>query len=166
MVTSPNVTVCHAPLPLGLGRPATTVVARAVDGSNQYAWSTAGATAKWLIYPGDTDPTINVNSPLPNSTFSKVIGATGYANDDTGVAKVELQVQNSGSQYMAVNGTFGATPTWVPAYVTNPNGGRTNFNYNTPVLPPGTYTMTLRSTDVNGQLQQVPTVVSNITVTN
>ena len=154
--------------PIHLPGPGTySVVARAVDGSNQYAWSTAGATAKWLIYPGDADPTINVASPTTNSTFSQVIGATGYANDDTGVAKVELQVKNSGGQYMAVNGTFtGSSSAWIPAYVTNPNGQRTNFNYNTPVLPPGTYTMTLRSTDVNGQILQTPVVVNNITVTN
>ncbi|HSP37568.1 MAG TPA: hypothetical protein VLR26_07435, partial [Frankiaceae bacterium] len=130
-LANPGATSTTWSYPLHLPGPGTySVVSRSVDAANQYAWSTGGATAKWLIYPGDADPTLNVNSPLPNSSFTKVIGATGFANDDTGVAKVELQVQN-GSQYMAVNGTFSTTPTWIPAYVTNPNGTRSNFNYNT-----------------------------------
>jgi hypothetical protein len=166
-LASPGGTSTTWSYPITLPGPQTySVVARAVDTVNQYAYSTALASASWLIYPGDADPTIQVNSPTAGSSFSKVIGAAGRAFDDIGVARVDVQVKNASNQYMLANGTFSAIAGWVPAYVTNPNGAATNWNYNTPIVPPGTYSVTMRSVDVNGQLLQTPVTVTGVTVTN
>jgi hypothetical protein len=165
-LASPSGTSTGWSLPLTL--PAAgrySITARAVDGSDQYDTSTTNATATWLIFPGDADPTIQFDSPASGASFTATIPMAGRAFDDVGVARVEVQVINAGGQYLTSAGTFTTTPTWIAAYVTNPNGAATNWNYTTPALPPGTYSASARSMDINGQFLQTPPTATGVVVT-
>lgn len=164
-LASPGATSTAWSLPLTLPQAARyDITARAVDGVNQYDTSTTNATATWLIFPGDADPTIQLDSPLSGQTVTTSIPASGRAFDDVGVGRVEVQVVNGSGQYLTSTGTFTSTETWINAFVSNPNGTATNWNWTSPALAPGTYTFRARSVDVNGQYLQTPETATGVVV--
>jgi hypothetical protein len=139
------------------------VEAFAVDTSGQQDGSTSGATARYLIYPGDADPVLVPTLFLPanGTAFDQgMIVASGRATDDVGISRVEVQIINSAGQYMSSGGSFRTTSTWVSTFLTSPGSPGSNYAYTSPVVPAGTYTLNVRAVDNWGQVQQTPTTVT------
>ncbi len=134
------------------------ITAVAVDTAGQLDASSTGATATYLIFPGDADPTLvtSLQTPVNGHTYTNTIPVGGRAEDDNGITRVSLTVQNTRTgQYLRIDGTMGASQT-LSAYLTNPGGPGSNFSYTTPTLAPGTYLVTVYPTDNNGQVMLVP----------
>ena len=165
VLASPGATSTTWSLSITLPKAATySITARAVDTAGQYATATNGAMATWLIYPGDADPTIQLDAPASNSTFTTFISAAGRAFDDTGVGRVEVQVRDAQGRYLTSAGTFTTAVTWVVAFTTNPGGLSSNWYYASPTLPAGVYSVSARVRDVKGQYLQAPPIRTNVTV--
>ncbi len=144
-----------------------TVTAFAVDTSGQQDTSTSGATARYLVYPGDQDPSLveTLGSPTEGTAFTEArIAVSGRAIDDVGISRVEVGIVNSLGQYMSSSGTFTSTSeSWRPAFLTSPGTPGSNYSYTTPTIPDGAYTVRVRAVDNYGQVQPVPRDV-NVTV--
>ena len=142
------------------------VTAWAVDTSYQQDDNTSGATARYLVYPGDLDPWLSedLGQPKEGATVTQRIVVSGRALDDVGVTRVDVQISNSGGQYMSSNGTFSSGVRSLPAFLTSPGSPGSNYSYTSPILPAGRYTVLVRAVDNYGQVQQTPRVVS-VTVT-
>lgn len=130
--------------------------------------SASGSSTVYRVYPGDADPTMELNSPIDGATISGTgnkILAAGRAFDDVGVKQVQLYITNlAGTSGIRADGTVGK-PAWVTAFITNPGGTFTNWNYTTAVLPSGTWKVSARAIDSVGKVQLVyPT--STITLTS
>jgi PKD repeat protein len=141
------------------------VTAYAVDTAGQRDLSSTGATARFLLYPGDAAPTLTQSllSPTENTAFTDGrILVSGRAEDDNSMAKVEVQVMNAGGSYMTANGSFTAAPVWIGAFLTSPGTPGSNFSYTTPVVPAGAYTVSIRATDNNDLVGDVS--VRHVTV--
>jgi hypothetical protein len=85
------------------------VTAFAFDTSDQQDTSTSGATATYLVYPGDLDPSLSetLASPTEGTAFTEArIFVSGRALDDVGLSEVEVAVVNSAGQYMSSSGNF------------------------------------------------------------
>jgi hypothetical protein len=139
------------------------VEAFAFDTVGQQDGSTSGATATYLIYPGDTDPTLSVPLFLPSNgaTFTDgMIVASGRAIDDVGISSVQVNIVNSLGQSMSSGGTFGSTVRWVSVFLTSPGTPGSNYAYTSPAIPAGTYTLNVRATDNYGQVMTAPVSVS------
>ncbi|WP_089155555.1 Ig-like domain-containing protein [Micromonospora sp. NBS 11-29] len=143
------------------------VEAWAVDTAGQQDGSTAGATARYLVYPGDLDPTLEPNvTPAEGQVYTGGrIVVSGRAVDDVGMQRVDLQIVNSAGQGMNATGVFGRAGTWIATFLTSPGSPGSNFAYTSPVVPAGTYRVTIRGMDNYGQYQQPPLTVS-VTVTD
>lgn len=143
------------------------VTARAFDTAGQQDASTNGATARYLVFPGDADPTLSetLGQPTDGAVFtdSRIV-VSGRALDDIGMGSVDVQIVGSDGLYMSSNGTFSATNRWISAFLTSPGSPGSNYSYTSPVIPAGTYTVSVRATDNRGQVQQVPRTVT-VTVT-
>ena len=116
----------------------------------------SGSQTTFRVYPGDADPTIELNSPADGAAISgtgnKIIAA-GRAFDDVGVKTVQLFVTNlAGTSGIKADGTVGK-PAWVTAFITNPGGTFTNWNYTTVALPSGTWKVSARAIDSVGKVQ-------------
>ncbi|MFF5074895.1 Ig-like domain-containing protein [Micromonospora olivasterospora] len=140
------------------------VEAWAVDTAGQQDGSTVGATAKYLVYPGDLDPRQELSLLVPKNgdvyTESRIV-VSGRAVDDVGMAKVEIQIIDSTGKGMNASGAFvSGTVPWIPTFLTSPGSPGSNFAYTSPVVPAGAYTVVIRAVDNYGQLQQPPTTVS------
>ncbi|MFC8850521.1 MULTISPECIES: Ig-like domain-containing protein [unclassified Micromonospora] len=139
------------------------VEAWAVDTAGQQDSSTSGATAKYLVYPGDLDPRLEPSlSPQNGAVFtdSRIV-VTGRAVDDVGMSKVEVQIVNGSGQGMNSSGVFGGgSAPWIATFLTSPGSPGSNFAYTSPVVPAGSYTISVRAVDNYGQLQQPPTTIS------
>ncbi|PGH45781.1 hypothetical protein COO58_16100 [Micromonospora sp. WMMA1996] len=149
-----------------------TVEAWAVDTAGQQDGSTTGATARYLVYPGDLDPRLEPSvTPVEGQAYTGGrIVVSGRAVDDVGMQRVELQIANTAGQGMNASGTFSKPGTagnypWIAAFLTSPGSPGSNFAYTSPVIPAGTYTVTIRGMDNHGQYQQPPRTVS-VTVTD
>ena len=139
------------------------VKAWAVDTSGQQDVSVATATAQYLVYPGDADPVLDpvLASPVDGAVFDdgRII-ASGRANDDNAMGRVDVQIRNAAGQYMTASGTFSATAVWIAAFLTSPGTPGSNYAYSSPTVPAGSYTLSVRAVDHYGQVQQVPRVVT------
>ncbi len=125
------------------------VLAAGADGNLD--WSPTGARSTYVVYPGDADPTIEYNSPVDGATIAGTqISAGGRAFDDVGVTAVQLLIFTSATSGLRTDGTIG-TPQWVTAFITNPGGTFTNWNYLSPILPPGTWQVSARPVDSVGK---------------
>lgn len=167
-LAAPNATSTTFTLPVDLPTKGNySVEAWAVDTAGQQDGSTSGATAKYLVYPGDADPTLEPSiTPVEGEVYpGGRIVVTGRAVDDVGMQKVELQITNAAGQGMNAAGTFGRAGTWIAAFLTSPGSPGSNFAYTSPVVPAGTYTVTIRGMDNYGQYQQPVRTVS-VTVTD
>jgi PKD repeat protein len=144
------------------------VTAFAIDTAGQQDTSTSGATARYLVYPGDLDPWLNENlaSPTEGTAFTEArIFVSGRAEDDTAMGQVQVAVVNSAGQYMSSSGTFSSTSeSWRSAFLNSPGTPGSNYSYTTPVIPSGAYRVRTRAVDAYGQVQPVPREV-NVTVT-
>jgi PKD repeat protein len=136
------------------------VTAFAFDTAGQQDTSTSGATARYLVYPGDLDPTISdtLFSPTEGTAFTEArIFVSGRAEDDTAMGRVEVAIVNSLGQYMSSSGSFTSTSeSWRTAFLNSPGTPGSNFSYTTPVIPSGAYTVRARAVDAYGQVQAVP----------
>ena len=104
------------------------------------------------IYPGDLRPTVTVLQPTNNQeiTTNRIL-ATGSANDDNQLGRIEVRIQNLDTGlFLREDDTFG-TSQWIDAAQTNPGADRTNWDYSSPVLPDGNYRLQVRSFDTNDQ---------------
>jgi PKD repeat protein len=144
------------------------VTAFAVDTSGQQDTSTSGATARYLVYPGDLDPWLNENlaSPTEGTAFTEArIFVSGRAEDDTAMGSVQVAIVNSAGQYMSSSGSFTSTSeSWRSAFLNSPGTPGSNYSYTTPVIPSGAYRVRVRAVDAYGQVQPTPREV-NVTVT-
>ena len=136
------------------------VTAFAVDTSGQQDTSTSGATARYLVYPGDLDPWLSdtLGSPTEGTAFTEArIAVSGRALDDIGLSRVEVGIVNSLGQYMSSSGNFtSTTESWRTAFLNSPGTPGSNFSYTTPAIPNGAYTVRVRAVDNYGQVQPVP----------
>ena len=142
------------------------VTAYAVDTVGQRDLSTAGATARYPIYPGDTPPvfTLGLLAPTEGTVFENGrIFVSGRAEDDQAMAKVEVAIiQTSTGKYLSSTGTFG-NESWRTAFLTSPGTVGSNFSYTTPVVPPGAYTVKVRAIDQHDLVTTDPPA-RNVTV--
>jgi PKD repeat protein len=143
------------------------VTAFAVDTADQQDTSTTGATARYLVYPGDLDPSLSdtLASPTEGTAFTEArIFVSGRAQDDVGLSRVEVAVVNGAGQHMSSSGSFtSTTESWRSAFLNSPGTPGSNYSYTTPVIPSGAYRVRTRAVDVYGQVQPVPRDV-NVTV--
>jgi hypothetical protein len=143
------------------------VEAWAVDTAGQPDSITTGATATYLVYPGDADPALEpTGTPVEGTVYTdSKISVSGRAIDDVGMGRVELQISNSAGQGMSAAGVF-STPApagnypWIPAFLTSPGTPGSNYVYISPVVPAGTYRVAVRAVDNYDQLQQTPRVTT------
>jgi hypothetical protein len=116
------------------------VTAFAIDTSGQQDTSTSGATARYLVYPGDLDPWLSdtLGSPTEGTAFTEArIAVSGRALDDIGLSRVEVGIVNSLGQYMSSSGNFtSTTESWRSAFLNSPGTPGSNFSYTTPAIPP------------------------------
>ena len=78
----------------------------AIDTVGQYDFTSTGATARYLAYPGDTPPTFNMDllAPIDGTTFTDGrIFVSGRAEDDQSMAKVEVSITNASNQYLTAS---------------------------------------------------------------
>jgi PKD repeat protein len=143
------------------------VTAFAVDTAGQQDISTSGATARYLVYPGDLDPWLSdtLASPTEGTAFTEArIFVSGRAEDDIGLSRVEVAIVNGAGQHMSSSGSFTSTSeSWRSAFLNSPGTPGSNYSYTTPVIPSGGYRVRVRAVDVYGQVQPVPRDV-NVTV--
>ena len=143
------------------------VTAYAFDTSGQQDISTSGATARYLVYPGDLDPWLSdtLASPTDGMAFTESrIVVSGRALDDVGLSQVQVAIVNSLGQYMSSSGTFtSTTESWRTAFLNSPGSPGSNYAYTTPAIPSGNYKVRVRAVDNYGQVQPVPREV-NVTV--
>jgi hypothetical protein len=163
-LASPGATSTTFVLPIDLPTKGEySITAWAVDTAGQQDTSTSGATARYLVYPGDLDPTLDPNLAVPVDgavyTDSRIV-VSGRAIDDVGMGRVEVQIVNSAGQSMNSAGTFSAGSRWVQAFLTSPGTPGSNYAYTSPTIPTGTYTVSVRAIDNYGQVQQTPRVVT------
>ncbi|MFG1955111.1 hypothetical protein [Micromonospora sp. NPDC048830] len=164
-LASPGATSTTFTLPIDLPTKGEySVEAWAVDTAGQQDGSTSGATARYLVYPGDLDPRLEPSLLVPTEgavyTESRIV-VSGRAVDDVGMSKVEVQIVNGAGQGMNASGAFVAgTAPWISTFLTSPGSPGSNFAYTSPVVPAGAYTVVIRAVDNYGQLQQPPKTVS------
>lgn len=167
-LATPGETSTTWSLPIDLPGPGSFgVEAWALDTAGQQDPSTTGATARYLVYPGDADPTLSdtLSQPTEGTAFaeSRVV-VSGRALDDVGLSSVQVAVVNGLGQYMSSTGSFtSTTESWRSAFLTSPGTPGSNYSYTTPAIPSGSYRVRVRAVDNHGQVQPVPRDV-NVTV--
>ncbi len=124
----------------------------AVDSNGQYDGALGLGYSTSVIYPGDADPTIEMNSPVAGDIFTGTISAGGRAFDDIGVQRVEVLIRKK-TVYEGPrrDGTIG-TPQWVEAFATNPGGVFTDWSYTSIDLPAGEWYLRARTVDSVGKV--------------
>ncbi len=163
-LASPGATSTSFTLPIDLPTKGEfSVTAWAFDTSGQQDTSTSGATARYLVYPGDADPTLDPALTLPADgtvfTDSRIV-VSGRAIDDVGMGRVDVQIVNSAGLSMNSSGVFSTGTRWIQAFLTSPGTPGSNYAYTSPAIPAGTYQVHVRATDNYGQVQQTPRVVT------
>lgn len=152
IVDSPGATAVTFSLELDLPIGTYRVYTYALDTSGQYDASAARAVSNILVYPGDAEPTIELNSPIAGDQFAGgVISASGRAFDDVGVERVEVLIR-ARTQWFGPrrDGTMGA-PQWVEAFASNPGGVFTDWSYSSIELPAGEWYVRARTVDSVGK---------------
>ena len=128
------------------------VTAVAVDTADQYDFSNTGATARYLVYPGDVPPTFNLTLLAPSDRQhlqqrqdlrqrprrGHQPGRDGRDGQGRG-GRPELDEQPVHERVRGFHTS--ATPTWITTFLTSPGTPGSNFSYTTPIIPAGTYTV-------------------------
>lgn len=166
-LAAPGATSTAWRLPIDLPAPGNFAVeAWAVDTAGQQDGSTSGATARYLVYPGDADPTLSdtLSQPTDGTAFTESrIVVSGRALDDVAMRSVQVAIVTSAGQYMSSTGGFSSTAeSWRSAFLNSPGSPGSNYSYTSPAIPSGTYTVRVRAVDSRNQVQQVP---RDVTVT-
>ncbi len=133
------------------------VTAVATDTSGQSDTSTTGATARYLVYPGDAVPYLSptLNQPVEGSTFPEGrIFVSGRAFDDAAMARVDVGISNSLGQFMSSSGTFSTGERYVTAFLTSPGTPGSQYSYTSPPLPAGAYKVRVRPVDNHGSCRR------------
>ena len=169
-LAAPNTTSTTWSLSLNLPSPGDFyAVAFASDNAGQLDPSTSGALGRYLYFPGDALPTFEatLGQPVDGSTFTEGrILASGRAEDDISIARVEVAIVDSVGRYMSSTGTFtSTTPSWRTAFLNSPGSPGSNFSYTSPVIPDGAYTVLVRPTDHHDQIGPVR-AANGVTVTH
>lgn len=130
------------------------IQAYAVDRLGTPDATKTGSTITVKVYPGDADPTITLVSPVNGTTIAtgRRITMGGRAFDDLGVSAVQVFLRRSDGVGLQADGRLG-TATWLPAFVTNTGGLTTNWQYTSPVLSAGVWTVYARAIDSVGKEQ-------------
>ena len=143
------------------------VTAYAYDTVGQQDTSTVGATARYIIYPGDLPPTVTeaLLAPTEGIAFTEArIFVSGRVEDDQQIARAQVAIRNSAGQYMSSSGAFASTnQTWITAFLNSPGSPGSNFAYTTPAISDGAYTVLVRAIDQHGFITPVPSE-RNVTV--
>lgn len=143
------------------------VTAIATDTAGQQDPTTAGATARYQVFPGDNAPVINESllAPAEGTAFTESrIFVSGRTEDDQQIAEAQVAIRDSAGRYMSSAGTFTSTSlSWRTAFLNSPGSPGSNFSYTTPAIPAGAYTVMVRGIDQNDQATPVPSV-RNVTV--
>ncbi len=145
------------------------VTALARDTAGQQDTSTSGATARYILYPGDQPPTFveTLRVPTGGETYTEGrIPVTGRVEDDRQIAAVQVAIRNSAGQYMNSSGAFTSTnESWRTAFLNSPGSPGSNYSYTTPVVPPGEYTVRVRGVDHHDFVTN-PSLDAQVTVTH
>ena len=143
------------------------VTAFAVDTAGQQDPASSGATARYLVFPGDAAPTVNESllAPAEGTAFTESrIFVSGRLEDDQQIRQAQVAILNSAGRYMSGSGTFTSTAeSWRTAFLNSPGSPGSNFSFTTPALPAGAYTVMVRGIDQHEQVTEVPSV-RNVTV--
>lgn len=143
------------------------VTAFAVDTAGQQDPSTSGATARYVLYPGDQPPSVVLAllQPTDGAVFNDGrIQVTGRVEDDRQIDAAQVAIRNEAGLYMGSNGTFtSANESWRTAFLNSPGSPGSNYNYTSPVVPAGVYTVRVRGVDHHGFATN-PTVDVTVTV--
>lgn len=125
--------------------------------------SVAAVFASVRVYPGDSQPTVVIGQPTAGQAItSNRIAATGSANDDQSLQGVEILIHNLDTgQYLRRDNSLGAAQ-WIRVSLTNPGADRSNWDYSSPTLPDGRYSVSVRAVDGN---DQTTTPIANVRVT-
>jgi PKD repeat protein len=143
------------------------VIAYAFDTAGQQDPVSTGATARFLVFPGDLAPTITETllAPTEGTAFTESrIFVSGRVEDDQQIRQAQVAIRNSLGQYMSGTGTFTSTvESWRTAFLNSPGSPGSNFSYTTPAIPAGAYTVLVRGIDQHELTTLVPSV-RNVTV--
>lgn len=143
------------------------VTAFSFDTVGQQDPSTTGATARYVLYPGDQPPVVVMNllQPTEGAIFNDGrIQVTGRVEDDRQIASAQIAIRNAAGQYLSSAGTFTSTSeSWRSAFLNSPGSPGSNYNYTSPVVPAGQYTVRVRGVDHHGFATN-PTVDVTVTV--
>jgi PKD repeat protein len=168
-LASPGATSTTFTLPVNLAAQGTySVTAFAWDSAGQQDPSSTGATATYVVYPGDQPPTFTagLGAPVTGASFDQgVIVVSGRAVDDQQIASVGVGIIDSLGRYMSSSGTFtSTTPSYRTAFLNSPGSLGSNYAYTSPVIPPGTYSVAVRAIDQHGFISAI-NLATGITVT-
>jgi PKD repeat protein len=139
-----------------------TMQATAVDTAGQA--DLRSADRSWIVSSTAIAPSVAVSAPVamlpPTAAFPLTVAPggpitfAGSATDDTRLANVEIQLQNTTTrEKLASDGTWSTDSIlgWYRVLPLNSNVSSYNWTYTTPFnLVPGTYTFTVRATDNEG----------------
>ncbi|NNE74522.1 MAG: hypothetical protein HKN26_12720 [Acidimicrobiales bacterium] len=128
----------------------------AQDSVGQYDPSVSGARCTCFVYPGDADPTTQMNTPTEGAVLpAGPIAVGGRIFDDNSVSRVQIFIRNRDTgQGPRQDGTIG-NPQWVDGFLTNPGGSGSDFQYTSIALPAGRYTVQARAIDGRGHVDLV-----------
>ncbi len=144
------------------------VTAFAFDTSDQQDASTSGATARYVVFPGDTPPALSsteVFAPSEGAVFTDArILVSGRFEDDQQMASVQVSIRDSLGRYMSSTGTFtSTTQSWRTAFLNSPGSPGSSFAYTSPAIPAGAYTVFARGVDQHG-FSTTPPIERGVTV--
>ncbi len=152
VVDAPGATAVNFSFAVELANGTYRVYTYALDTGGQYDSSAARAVSNIRLYPGDAEPTIELNSPVAGDQFiGGVISASGRAFDDIGVERIEVLIR-SRTQWLGPrqDGSLGS-PQWVEAFASNPGGVFTDWSYSSIELPQGEWYVRARTVDSVGK---------------
>ncbi len=136
-----------------------TLYAFAKDAAGNISDSANTNTIITLPTADTTPPTVVITAPVNGANGDVLWDINGTANDNSSVAKVEVQIYN-GIRYIGLTGQFSTTAVWLTAITTNNwqtwTLDTSNFSMNT---INAAYTITARATDGSGNVS-IPAVVS------
>lgn len=100
-------------------------------------------------------PVATLDTPVSNQQLSGTFNLSGWALDDTAVAKVEVYVDGT----VAGTATYGTSrPDVAQGWPNAPQNVGFTFSLNTATFPNGNHTIQIRATDTNGNVAVLPNV--------
>lgn len=128
-----------------------TVTAQAWDNRNRTDPTRPSVT--FTITTSDTTaPTRTISVPSTNQTFTTgPVTFSGTSTDAVGVTAVDVSVRDRvAGLFLAADGTWGATETWLAATLGSPGGTSTTWTYPWASAPAGDLALSVRARDAAG----------------